>query len=155
MVRADSGYYNAAFITACRQAGTSFSVTARMDPAVTAAIARIPEDSWTPIKYPRAVWDDQLRQWVSDAEIAETQYTAFASKNKGQAVTARLVVRRVRWLSDQGMDELFPAWRYHPVLTDSPFTLAQTEAQHRDHAIIEQMLADWTDGPMAHLPSGK
>jgi len=50
------------------------------------------------------------------------------------------------------MGELFPVWRYHPVFTDSPFTLIQAEAQHRDHAVIEQVFADWTDGPMAHLP---
>ena len=53
------------------------------------------------------------------------QYTAFASK-KGQAVTARLIVRRVRDLNKQaaeGQDELFPAWRYHAVFTDSPFEL--------------------------------
>ena len=39
--------------------------------------------------------------WISDAEVAEMQYTAFASK-KGQAVTARLIVRRVRDLNKQG-----------------------------------------------------
>ena len=41
------------------------------------------------------------------------EYTAFASK-KGQAVTARLIVRRVRDLNKQaaeGQGELFPAWR--------------------------------------------
>jgi predicted RNA methylase len=31
-------------------------------------------------------------------------------------------------------------WRYHPVLTDSPFGL-QAEAQHRDHAVVEQAQA--------------
>ena len=51
--------------------------------------------------------------------------------------------------------ELFPAWRYHAVFTDSPVELVQAEAQHRDHAIIEQVFADWTDGPLAHLPSGR
>ena len=54
-----------------------------------------------------------------------SQYTAFTSK-KGQAVTARLIVRRVRDLNKQaaaGQDELFPAWRYHAVFTDSPFEL--------------------------------
>ena len=29
-------------------------------PARQAAIAAIPEDAWTPISYPRAIWDDQL-----------------------------------------------------------------------------------------------
>ena len=76
------------------------------------------------------------RCWVSDAQVAEVPYTAFTSK-KGQAITARLIVRRVRDLNKQaaaGQDELFPAWRYHAVFTDSPFELIQAEAQHRDHA---------------------
>jgi hypothetical protein len=157
MARADSGFYCAAFIGACRRAGAYFSVTARMDPAVKAAIASIPGDAWTPIRYPRAIWDDQLRQWVSDAEVAEVPYTAFASK-KGQAVTARLIVRRVKDLNRKaagGQDELFVVWRYHPVFTDSPFQLPQAEDHHRDHAVVEQVFADWTDGPMAHLPSGR
>ena len=156
VARADSGLYCAAFTGACRRAGAHFSVTARMDPAVRRAIAAIPGGAWTPIRYPRAIWDDQLRAWVSDAEVAEIAYTAFASK-KGQAITARLIVRRVRDLNPkaaEGMDELFPVWRYHPVFTDSPFTMLQAEAQHRDHAVVEQVFADWTDGPMAHLPSG-
>ena len=156
VARADSGFYCAAFAGACRRAGAYFSVTARMDPAVKAAIASIPEDAWTAIKYPRAIWDDQLRAWVSDAQVAEVPYTAFASK-KGQAVTARLIVRRVRDLNRKaagGQGELFPVWRYHPVFTDSPFTMLQAEEQHRDHAVVEQVFADWTDGPMAHLPSG-
>jgi hypothetical protein len=73
----------------------------------------------------------------------------------GQAITARLIVRRVRDLNKPaGQDELFPVWRYHAVFTDSPFTLLQAEEQHRDHAQVEQVLADWTDGPLAHLPSG-
>jgi hypothetical protein len=66
-------------------------------------------------------------------------------------------VRRVRDLNKPaaaGQDELFPAWRYHAVFTNSPFELAQAEAQHRDHAITEQVFADWTDGPLAHLPPG-
>jgi Transposase DDE domain group 1 len=157
VARADSGLYGAAFTGACRRSGAYFSVTARMDPAVKAAIASIPGDAWTPVRYPRAIWDDQLRAWVSDAEVAGIPYTAFASK-KGQAVTARLIVRRVRDLNPkaaEGMGELFPVWRYHPVFTDSPFTMLQAEAQHRDHAVVEQVFADWADGPMAHLPSGR
>jgi DDE family transposase len=156
VVRADSAYYSAAFCGAARRAGARFSVTVNMDPKVAAAIAAIPEQAWTAIRYPRAIWDDQLRCWVSDAQVAETQYTAFTSR-KGKAITARLIVRRVRDQNKQaaaGQDELFPAWRYHAVFTDSPFELVQAEEQHRDHAVVEQVFADWTDGPLAHLPSG-
>jgi Transposase DDE domain group 1 len=156
VVRADSAFYSATFTAAVRAAGAFFSVTVQMNPHVQAAIAAIPEDAWRPIQYPRAIWDDQLRRWVSDAEVAEARYTAFTSK-KGKAITARLIVRRVKDLNRQaagGQDELFDVWRYHAVFTDSPFVTLQAEEQHRDHAIVEQVLADWTSGPLAHLPSG-
>jgi len=156
VVRLDSAFYNAAVIGAVRRGGARFSVTVPVNASIRAAIAAIPDGAWTAIKYPRAIWDDQLGAWISDAEVAEVQYTAFASK-KGKAVTARLVVRRVRDLNKkaaQGQDELFPVWRYHAVLTDSPFELVQAEGQHRDHAVVEQVFADWNDGPLAHLPSG-
>jgi hypothetical protein len=125
IVRMDSAYYNAAVTGAVRRQGARFSVTVPMNASIRAAIAAIGEDAWTPIRYPRAVWDDQLDTWISDAEVAETQYTAFASK-KGQAITARLIVRRVRDLNKKapaGQDELFPLWRYHAVFTDSPSEL--------------------------------
>jgi hypothetical protein len=61
VARADSAFYSAAFTGAERQAGACFSVTTPMNPAVKAAIAGIPEAAWTPVKYPRAIWDDQLR----------------------------------------------------------------------------------------------
>ncbi len=73
------------------------------------------------------------------------------------AITARLIVRRVKDLNREaarGQDELFCIWRHHAIFTDSPFELVQAEQQHRDHAVVEQVLADWSDGPMAHLPSG-
>jgi hypothetical protein len=156
VARADSAFYSAAFTGAVRAAGAFFSVTVQMNPHVQAAIAAIPETAWRPVKYPRALWDDQLRAWVSDAEVAEVEYTAFTSK-KGQAITARLIVRRVKDLNrqaGQGQDELFCVWRHHAIFTDSPFVMLQAEEQHRDHAQVEQVLADWTSGPLAHLPSG-
>ena len=157
VVRMDSAYYAAAVIAAIRRNGARFSVTAPVTAAIRTAIAAIPEDAWTAIEYPQAVWDDQLDCWVSDAEIAETRYTAFTSKKKELHVTARLIVRRVRDKAKAapGQGELFPAWRYHAVFTDSPYELAQAEEQHRGHAVIEQLLADLNDGPLAHLPSGK
>jgi hypothetical protein len=161
VVRMDSAYYSRAAIWAIRRAGACFSVTAQLNRSVKAAIAAIPPAAWTPISYPRALWDDQLGCWVSDAEVAETEYTAFAVYGRrGQApapLTARLIVRRVRDMNTKAADgqaELFPAWRYHAVFTDSPFETIQAEEHHRDHAVIEQVFADWNDGPLAHLPSG-
>jgi hypothetical protein len=156
VVRGDSAFYTAKTINACIDKDARFSVTVKMDPKIKAAIAAIPEDAWTGIKYPDAVFDEQAGGWISDAEIAEVSYTAFTSK-KGQAVTARLIVRRVKRLNTKaadGQDELFATWRYHAIFTDSPYALVQAEEQHRDHAIVEQVNADLIDGPLAHLPSG-
>jgi hypothetical protein len=157
LVRMDSAFCNAAVIGTIRRNKAYFSVTVPVNSSIRAAITAIPGDAWTGIEYPQALWDDQLRCWVSDAEVAEIQYTAFTSKPKRQQVTARLIVRRVRARNEravQGQDELFPVWRYHAVLTDSPVELVQAEGQHRDHAIIEQVNADLYAGALAHLPSG-
>ena len=40
-----------------------------------------------PVTYPRAVWDEDQKRLISDAEVSEIPYTAFAAK-KGQAITA-------------------------------------------------------------------
>lgn len=156
IMRGDSAFYSADMIAACQAQDARFSITAKLDPKVKAAIATINDDAWTPIRYPRAIVDEQAGGWISDAEIAETSYTAFTSK-KSRQVTARLIVRRVKKLgrpAEQGQGELFPVYRYYPIFTDSPYTLVQAEEQHRDHAVQEQVNADLIDGPLAHLPSG-
>jgi hypothetical protein len=121
------------------------------NPAVARAIAGIPEDAWTPVHYPGAVLDPDTGQLISDAEVAEVTFTAFASSK--QPVTARLIVRRVR--DRVQAEELFPVWRYHPFLTNSTEPTADADITHRRHAIIETVFADLIDGPLAHQPSGR
>lgn len=155
VVRADSAFYSRKVIAACRRAGVRFSITTRVDKKVRAAIATIPVDAWTEIEYPQPVWDEAQQRFISRAQIAEVSYTAFAGTH--DEVTARLIVRRIPDLNKTGIDaqgELFPVWRYHAAFTDSRFVLDQAEAQHRGHAVIEQVFAELIDGPLAHLPSG-
>jgi len=126
-LRTGSAYYGADVIAAARRHGTRFSITARKDRAVTAAIGEIADDAWTAIRYPHAVFDDQLQQWVSDAEVAEAPFTAFASRGKARQVSARLIVRRVRdanpdHVTVDAQGELFRVWRHHAIFTDSPAT---------------------------------
>jgi len=165
ILRADSAFYSYDVIAAARRAMVRFSITARMNPAVTAAIGRIEQDDWTPISYPNAVWDDDEQRLISDAEIAEIDYTAFTSRRKADHIQGRLIVRRVKRLNPKqkastgtadgaGQQELFSLYRYHAVFTDSPLILVQAEKTHRGHAIIEQVHADLKQGPLAHLPSG-
>ena len=56
-----------------------------MNASIRAAIAAIPEDAWTAIEYPQAVWDDQLDCWISDAEVAETAVHRVHVEEEGQA----------------------------------------------------------------------
>ncbi len=159
IVRADSAYYGRDVIAAIGRGDARFSITARQDQAVKRAIADIDETAWTTIRYPRAVFDEQLRQWVSDAQVAEIEFTAFTSRSLTQQVSARLIVRRVRDANPEHVvadeqGELFPAWRHHAVFTNSPLSMLDAEADHRRHAIIEQVIADLKAGPLAHLPSG-
>jgi hypothetical protein len=158
IVRADSAYYGYEIVAAARRAGARFSVTARLTPSVIKAIASIDEQSWTPIRYPNAIYDEDEQRWVSDAEVAEIEFTAFTGRRKAQHVTARLIVRRVRRLNPRhvsaGQSEMFAVYRYHAVLTDSPEPMLAAEATHRDHAIVEQVIAELKNGPLAHLPSG-
>jgi len=163
--RADSAFYRHDLVAAMIRNSMWFSVTARMNTAVQAAISRIDEQAWTAIKYPQAVWedDDTLPDggyWVSDAEIAEIDFVAFSSKKRAQQIPCRLVVRRVRRLQPQASDgtvqgELFTAHRHHAFITNSTLSTVAADERHRDHAIIEQVIAELKDGPLAHLPSGK
>jgi hypothetical protein len=134
----NSAFYASEVIGACRALGARFSITARMTTSIKRAIATIGEGAWTPIKYPKAIWDDEGQCWISDAEIAEVPYTAFTSKPKKLQVAARLIVRRVRRLNPdghvQGQGELFTLYRYHGAFTDSPLGLIDAEKDHRRHA---------------------
>jgi hypothetical protein len=156
--RPDSAYYGHDIIAAARRAGARFSVTARLTPTVVMAITSIDEQAWVAIRYPNAIYDEDEGRWVSDAEVAETVLTAFTGRRRRDHVTARLIVRRVRRLNPRtvpaGQTEAFAVHRYHAVFTDSSEPMLTAEATHRDHAIVEQVIAELKNGPLAHLPSG-
>jgi hypothetical protein len=151
IVRGDSAYGTGVVTAACRRAGAHFSLAVTKNRSVAAAIAAIDDDAWTPVSYPGAVRDPDTGEWISDAEVAETRYTAFGSTD--HPMTARLIVRRVK--DARYRDALFPVWRYHPFFTDTNDPIAEADIAHRRHAIIETVFADLIDGPLAHMPSGR
>ena len=152
LVRGDCAYGNSAVVDACLTAGARFSVVLLKNRPVQRAIASIEESAWTPVRYPGAVVDPDTAALISDAEVAEVEFTAFGSTK--HPVTARLIVRRVRDRATTD-DELFPVWRYHPFFTNSTEPATAADITHRRHAIIETVFADLIDGPLAHLPSGR
>jgi hypothetical protein len=75
------------------------------------------------------------------AQIAETTYAG-----------RRLIVRRTRLVGAQA--ELWPDWRHFPFITNRTDDIALVEAEHREHAVVEQVISDLKDQALAHFPSG-
>jgi hypothetical protein len=151
LVRGDSAYGSRKVVRACVRHGARFSLVMTRNPAIERAIAAIDETAWVPVSYPGAVRDPDTGDWISDAEVAEIPYTAFASTT--DRITARLVVRRVK--DARYPDALFSVWRHHPFFTNTDLPVDQADITHRQHAIIETVFADLIDGPLAHMPSGR
>jgi Transposase DDE domain group 1 len=131
VIRADSGFENHRRFVGLDQAGIAFSIGVKMSTRVRAAIAAIPEPAWLPL----------AEYTGGEAQIAET--------NLGQW---RLLVRRVRNLGPQ--QQLFATWEHHAFATNRSEPLQLIEAEHRDHAIVEQAIRDLKEQALAHFPSG-
>jgi hypothetical protein len=141
-VRADSAFYSRAVLGTATKLGVHFSVTARQDKKIRAAIEAIEESAWAPIPY----WLSTPE--VSGADVAETTYTSFSGTD---AIEVRLVVRRVRPTPGSQL-ALFTTWDYHAFVTGD---VLEAEADHRRHAVVEQRIAELKSAGLAHLPSGK
>ena len=97
---------------------------------------------------------------MSDAEVGEVSFVAFTGRRKAEHVGCRLIVRRVKRLQPLACDgteqgELFATYRHHAFITNSTLEMVEADQRHRDHAIVEQVIAELKDGPLGHLPSGK
>jgi hypothetical protein len=104
-------------------------------------IAAIPEEEWTPIPY-----------WLEGAaDVAEIPYQPF-----GQKRTYRMIVRRVAptpgtqlWLNGV-------AYSHYAFITDREGCMLELEADHRQHAVVENVIRDSKYGlGLNHMPSGK
>ena len=161
LVRADSAYFGYPTIGAAIRGGADVSITTGLNSVIRTAISAIAGDTWTPIEYTNAIYDDESERWISTAEVAEIAFTAFASQKKTHHVPGRLIVRRIPDLGpqkDQGQRQLFDVWRFHAFFTTTdPADLDTVAADkiHRRHAIIEQVHSDLKNSALAHLPSSR
>ena len=145
LLRADSAFYGHKVVAAARRAKAAVSITVRQTKHIKAVISTIPDDAWTTIKYPKAVFDEPSGRWISRAEVAEIAFTAFTSRKKSEQVPGRLVVRRIPDLNPKavaGQPTLFDTWRFHAFFTTSTLDTVTADKTHRGHAIIEQVHAD-------------
>jgi DDE family transposase len=145
-LRADSAFYSKAVLHTAKKFNVRFSVTARQDKRIRAAIEAIEQSAWTPIPY----WLSSPE--VSGADVAETSFTAFTGTK--YAMQVRLIVRRVRPTPGSQL-ALFTTWDYHAFVTDRAGDMLELEADHRRHAIVEQSIAELKSAGLAHMPSGK
>jgi len=83
-LRAHGAHYDRDVVATGRRCGARFSVIARMDKAATRAISGIPEDSWVPIKYRHAIFDEDEHRWVSGAQVAEITSSAFTLRRESE-----------------------------------------------------------------------
>lgn len=156
LVRADAAYYGHAAVSAALTGGADVSVTVRMDPHVKKTIAAIHDDAWQTIEYTDAIYDEDTSTWISSAEVAEIDFTAFTSKKKADRIPGRLVVRRIPELNPKDIDQptLFDTHRFHAFFTTSTLDTVTADKTHRAHAVIELVNADLKASALAHLPSG-
>jgi hypothetical protein len=132
LLRADSGFWNTKVFKRLERAGWQYSIGVRMQKGIREAVEAIPEDAWQTIDYP-----DE-----GEAQIAETSHGG-----------RRLIVRRTRLLGAQA--ELWPDWRHFAFITNRNEEITLVEAEHREHAVVEQVIADLKDQALAHFPSGQ
>jgi hypothetical protein len=131
-LRADSGFWSAKVLAACRRHQIRFLVTVRQTKTVAAAIAAIGEHAWADIDYP-------------DGGVAQVAETTLGGD--------RLIVRRTRLVGAQA--SLWPDWRYHAFVTDRQGSAIALDADHRRHAVCELAIRDLKDGAgLRHCPSG-
>jgi hypothetical protein len=131
-LRADSGFWSAKVLAACRRHDIRFSITVRQTTTVAAAIAAIGEHAWADIDYP-------------DGGVAQVAETTLGPD--------RLIVRRTRLTGPQAT--LWPDWRYHAFVTDRQGSAVWLDADHRRHAVCELAIRDLKDGAgLRHCPSG-
>jgi Transposase DDE domain group 1 len=131
-LRADSSFWSAKVLAACRRHRIRFSITVRQTKTVAAAIAAIGEAAWTGIGYP-------------DGGVAQVAETTLGPD--------RLIVRRTRLTGPQAT--LWPDWRYHAFVTNRQGSAVDLDADHRRHAVCELAIRDLKDGAgLRHCPSG-
>jgi hypothetical protein len=132
LLRADSGFWNVKVFCRLQDAGWQYSIGVRMTKHVRASAEQIDEQAWQTIPYPLE----------GEAQIAETTHGG-----------RRLIVRRTRLVGAQA--QLWPDWRHFAFITNRTEDITIVEAEHRDHAVVEQVIADLKDQALVHFPSGE
>lgn len=148
LTAADFGFDARDVVQACRRDDVRFSVTARMNLKLRAAIEAVPEQDWRSIPY----WLD------GGAAVPDASYTPFADRRGARPV--RLIVRRTRPTPSSQLDLFGVTCAYHPFITDrhgscwpSRPTIARTRRSRTSPAASSTASAATTCHPVASVPT--
>jgi hypothetical protein len=131
LLRADSGFWNIKVFDRLEAAGWEYSIGVRMQKGIRHAVDAIDEEAWQTIAdYPEE----------GEAQIAESTHGG-----------RRLIVRRTRLVGRQA--QLWPDWRHFAFLTNRTEDIMVVESEHRDHAVVEQVIVDLKEQALQHFPS--
>ncbi len=133
------------FVWRCRERNIGFSVVARRNASVQAAISRVAydDDAWTPA----LTQDGLLRKGAAVAEL--TEHADMSGWPEG----TRLIVRREP-LRPGAQGSLFPSlmFRYWGHYTDSDLDLVAADVDMRGHARVEDNIRRLKDSGAARFP---
>ncbi len=132
LLRADSGFWNTKVFERLEQAGWQYSIGVRM------------------IKTVRAGGRGDPRRTPGSRSPTPTRVRRRSPRPS--TASGRLIVRRTRLVGAQA--ELWPDWRHFCLISNRVEDLALVEAEHREHAVVEQVIADLKEQALAHFPSG-
>lgn len=132
LLRADSGFWNTKVFKRLETAGWQYSIGVRMQKGIGEAVQAIQQSDWQTIEgLPRggrgADRRDHLRRQAAD---------------------------RPSYSPGRPQAELWPDWHHFAFLTNRTEDITVVEAEHRDHAVVEQVIVELKDQALAHFPSG-
>lgn len=157
-LRADSGFYSAPLMAACRRRGVRFSISAKRTTAVWREIGALPDQAFRPaIDMPGAEVAEGTHQVEGVGEVrlivrrVELDASSLPSV-KGRR--RRTIPSEQLQLAEQGK-----AWRvysYSAIVTDLEGDAAEVEHHHRQRAGMEELFKDAKlGGGMGHMPMGE
>lgn len=142
LLRADSGFWSRPLIDRCISLNVDYLITVKLNSAIQARIAEIPDSGW-----------GKTGQ-ESTVEVASTTYEIKGRNGKGyEPHPVRLIVRRSPLPANQA--PLFATYQYRAYVTSLTGPVEEVDHDHRHHAVIELAIRNLKHGTgLSHLPSG-
>lgn len=87
---------------------------------------------------------------IARAALPKTATTKPTTETTGE--TTDETVSGGEPLQQEQQEQLFTLWRHHGFVSNSTLSTVAADETHRDHAIIEQVIAEPKNSALAHLP---